>query len=77
MASQVVKKYELVFVCFFIVCVSVCLLAFFVVVVFLCVRPRVHIYTMHSVDNIPGRREKIKIKTHSKKGLNSLSWNVL
>lgn len=46
----------------------------FVVVVYLCVHSHVHIYTMHSVDNIPGGG---KIKTHSKKGSNSLNWNVL
>lgn len=51
---------------------SFCL--FVVVVVYLCVHSHVHIYTMHSVDNIPGGG---KIKTHSKKGSNSLNWNVL
>lgn len=45
-----------------------------VVVVYLCVHSHVHIYTMHCVDNIPGGG---KIKTHSKKGSNSLNWNVL
>lgn len=58
---------------------SFCLFFFFVcfvvvAVVYLCVHSHVHIYTMHSVDNKPGGG---KIKTHSKKGSNSLNWNVL
>lgn len=52
-------------------CLCFCLfVCFFVVVVFLCVRPHVHIYTMHSVDNIPGRgKKKLKNKNTFKEGV--------